>query len=206
MSTPNNTTTERPALTTDDIDQLTAFGGGPEVYPVRILRDVRTEAGNLIAREGARTWAVLGADEVSPGFLTILTPEHYAGVRSSTVPGRHVEVDGWPVDAVATRAAITTAPVVDNPFTYWPLLADRYAAGARKAREAHATPSVVNPERTQMSPSSFARRQAAGHMAVAHSLLDTIPAEGNPSAELAEAAYWQGYGEQAAAIEAEGAS
>jgi hypothetical protein len=86
----NSTTTTRPALSNEDRAQFDAFGV-TVVYPVTVTRDIKTRAGNVLARKGEKTWGGLDAIEAH-GTVMILTPHHYAGCKSSSV-NHSIDVD-----------------------------------------------------------------------------------------------------------------
>jgi hypothetical protein len=81
------TTIAIPPLTPEMIEQFAAFTPKPDLRPVRITRDIKTRAGNLLIGKGTVTWANFARDEYgSPSFVSVWTADtHYAGCKSSSV-------------------------------------------------------------------------------------------------------------------------
>jgi hypothetical protein len=83
--------------TPDMLAQFEAFGP-VDMRPVRIKRDIKTRAGNILIAEGTVTWANFAPPdfEPTPGFVSVWTADtHYAGCKSSSVPITAVEtLDG----------------------------------------------------------------------------------------------------------------
>ncbi len=80
-----NNTADIPALTPNMVDHFKAFGP-IDLHPVRITRDVKSRAGNLMISKGSVTWANFITDEYgSPDYVSVWTPDHYAGIKSSSV-------------------------------------------------------------------------------------------------------------------------
>ena len=84
----NNTDTNRPNLTPEVVDQLRAFNEG-EIFPVVIIKDVKSKAGNTLIGKGCETWGMHN----DFGGMTVWTGHtHYAGVKSSSIRPNYVKV------------------------------------------------------------------------------------------------------------------
>ena len=88
-----------PPLTPEMIEQFAAFTPKPDLRPVRITRDIKSRAGNLLIGKGTVTWANFARDEYgSPSFVSVWTADtQYASCKSSSVSVTAIEQ----LDAVA---------------------------------------------------------------------------------------------------------
>ena len=80
--------------TPEMVEHFRAFGP-VDLKLVRITRDIKSRAGNILIGKGTVTWANFAPPdfEPTPGFVSVWTADtHYAGVDSSSVPITAVEL------------------------------------------------------------------------------------------------------------------
>ena len=90
----NTQATARPNLTADVVDQLRAFGTG-DIFPVVIVKDIKSKCGNVLIGKGAESWGMhVEADRFMPaGYITVWTGHtHYAGCKSSSINAKSVRI------------------------------------------------------------------------------------------------------------------
>jgi len=87
-----STTTNRPHLSPEIVDQLRAFNTG-DIFPVTVTRTVKSKAGNVIIAEGVQSWGMHN----EYGGVTVWTGHtHYAGVKSSSIPAKSARIEMVP--------------------------------------------------------------------------------------------------------------